>query len=456
MTRRTSGVIRFSIAGCALMLATACGGDATTPKPPIRTKLSAVSRTELTGTVGTVVDETPSVIVTDSLGHPVAGVLISFSITEGGGAVQSRAVVSDSRGIASVGRWTLGTVPGRYVLTARNPSDESVNFVADAVVGAPKTISKLFGDGQSGQSGEALLIRPRVRVSDAWDNPISAVAVTFEVAAGGGSVSGEPVLTDSAGIAASGDWVLGTDGAQRLVARVGSLVTEPFSARIIPTLAPCAESGALKRDGATHAQLSSLGCNVYTIVIETPGSYTFSAGSADFDTNIQLRGGSGGLGELAGNDDIAVGNPNSGFSALLVPGTYTLFVSTSKPGTGGAFDATYFASSFSVDGCTEAFVVRGIDVRGFAYSGCAPEADNPADRFRIFFEAGDPINIEVEDWSYSGPNIRLIAPDGSRLEAAAGANYLTTLRATAPVRGYYLVIVGLANESGLEYELRIR
>jgi hypothetical protein len=109
-----------------------------------------------------------------------------------------------------------------------------------------------------------------------------------------------------------------------------------------------------------------------------------------------------------------------------------------------------------VDGCTEAFVVRGIDVRGFAYSGCAPEADNPADRFRIFFEAGDPINIEVEDWSYSGPNIRVIAPDGSRLEATAGANYLTTLLATAPVRGYYLVIVGLANESGLEYELRIR
>ena len=456
MTRRTSPVFRFSIVGGALMLATACGGDATTPKPPIPTKISAVSRTELTGTVGTAVDETPSVIVTDSLGRPVAGVLISFSITEGGGAVQSRAAVSDSSGVASVGKWTLGTVPGRYVLTARNPSDQSVSFIADAVVGPPKTIAKLLGDGQSGQSGEALLIRPRVRVSDVWDNPIAGVAVTFAVAAGGGSVSGEPVLTDSAGIAASGDWVLGTDGAQRLVARAGSLVAEPFSARLIAPIAPCAESGTLKRDDATHAQLSSLGCNVYTIVIETAGSYTFSAASGDFDTNIQLRGGSSGLGELAGNDDIAVGKTNSEFSALLVPGTYTLFVSTSKPGTGGAFNALYWASTFSVDGCAEAFVVRGIDVRGTAYSGCAPEPDNPADRFRIYLEADDPITIEVEDWSYSGPNIRVIAPDGSRLEATPGANYLTTLRTTARVSGYYLVIVGLANESGLQYELRIR
>ena len=89
-------------------------------------------------------------------------------------------------------------------------------------------------------------------------------------------------------------------------------------------------------------------------------------------------------------------------------------------------------------------------------TGCAPEVDNPADRFRIYFEAGDPIYVEVEDWSYSGPNIRVITPDGSHLEATAGPNYLTTLRTTAPLSGYYRVIVGLAHESGLQYELRIR
>ena len=448
--------LELSMAGCVLMTVVSCGDASTHPKPPVWTDLSAVSPTTLRGTVGTVVEDSPSIIARDSLGRPVAGVVIIFTVTEGGGLAQSRTAVTDSRGIATADRWRLGTVPGRNALEARNPTGDAVEFIVDAAAGPPTTISKFGGDGQAGQPGAALFMRPRVRVSDAWDNPVPGVAVTFEVAAGGGSVSDAPTLTDSAGIASSGDWVLGGAGAQRLVARAGQLASQPFSARVVTAAVPCTDSGVLKGESATFGQLSALGCNVYTIVVELMGTYTFSVGSPDFDTNIQLRGGSSGLDELAGNDDVAVGTTNSGFSVLLVPGTYTLSVSSSRPGTSGTFDVRYNYNVFVVDGCAEAFAVRGIDVRGIAYSGCAPEADNPADRFRIYFEAGDPINIEVEDWSYSGPNIRMIAPDGQQLEAAAGANYLTRMQTTAPVSGYYLVMVGLAHESGLEYELRIR
>ena len=81
---------------------------------------------------------------------------------------------------------------------------------------------------------------------------------------------------------------------------------------------------------------------------------------------------------------------------------------------------------------------------------------SPADRYRIYLEAGDRIDIQVLDYSYSGPSIRMIMPDGRRLEAAAGNNYLTTMVTTAPVSGYYLVMVGLVYETGLQYELRIR
>jgi hypothetical protein len=74
----------------------------------------------------------------------------------------------------------------------------------------------------------------------------------------------------------------------------------------------------------------------------------------------------------------------------------------------------------------------------------------------IYLDAGDQIDIQVLDYSYSGPSIRMIMPDGRRLEAAAGNNYLTTMVTTAPVSGYYLVMVGLVYETGLQYELRIR
>jgi len=455
MTTNTSRWIQRSVAACALIAGTACH-DATTatPKPANRTSLSAVSRTQAVGTVGTAVSETPSVIVQDSAGHPVAGVLVTFAVTNGGGVIQPRAVLSGADGLASVDRWTLGSIPGRNELTARNPTGATVVFIADAVAGPPAAIRKNFGDFQSGPPGTALPGRLRVRVSDVFDNPVFGVAVTFAVEAGGGSVSSESALTDSLGVATSGDWVLGASGAQRLVARAGSLVTEPFIARIVTTPGPCAESGTLKAESMTRAQLSSVGCNVYTITVPTTGAYHFIAGSPDFDTNLQLRG--GGLGEVAGNDDIAIGTTNSAFDVVLAPGSYTLFVSSSKPGGSGSFDVVYNLTSADVDGCAEAFVVRGVTLRGTAYSGCAPEADNPADRYRIYLEAGDQIEIQVLDFSYSGPNIRMIMPDGRRLEAAAGNNYLTTMVTTAPASGYYLVMVGLVYETGLQYELRIR
>lgn len=456
MTTDISRLAKLGLAGCALVVAVACS-DATTPappKPPIRTTLSAASGTTLNGTVGTAVKEAPSVVVRDSSGHPVAGVFITFSVTEGGGIILSRAAISGPDGMASVDRWTLGTVAGRNALTATNPAGYSVVFTADAVAGPPTAIKKVFGDGQTGQAAAALLIRPRVRVSDAFDNPVPGVAVTFAIGAGGGSVSAASALTDSAGIAASGDWVLGTAGPQRLVARVGSLAIEPFTARILTPAAPCAASGTLESASIIGAQLSSLGCNAYTLVVPTMAMYYFAASSPDFDTNLQLRGGD--LAELAGSDDVGPGRANSGFKVVLAPGTYTLYVSPSKPGTSGSFNVLYNPTTPDVDGCAEAFVVRGVAFRGTAYFGCAPETDNPADRYRIFLKAGDQVDIQVDDWSYSGPNIRMIMPDGRRLEATPDGNYLTRMTTTAPLSGYYLVMIGLAHEAGVQYELRIR
>src|SRR3954468_21588114 len=132
----TSRLFQLGVAGCALIVTAACR-DATTPKLAIRTSLSAASRTKLAGTVGTAVEEAPSVIVRDSSGHPVAGVLVTFTVTNGGGIIQTRAALSGSDGVTTVDRWTLGTVPGRNALTARNPSGDSVVFIADAIAGPP-------------------------------------------------------------------------------------------------------------------------------------------------------------------------------------------------------------------------------------------------------------------------------------------------------------------------------
>ena len=88
----------------------------------------------------------------------------------------------------------------------------------------------------------------------------------------------------------------------------------------------------------------------------------------------------------------------------------------------------------SVERCEEVFIVRGVTAHGVVESwDCTLSPDEFSDRFRIFLEAGTRVEIRVEDFSYSGPNIALQGPDGS----------------------YYTVLVGLLNEYGVEYEITV-
>ena len=52
---------------------------------------------------------------------------------------------------------------------------------------------------------------PSVLVTDANDNPVAGVAVTFAVGLGSGTITGANATTDAAGIATVGSWTLGTD-----------------------------------------------------------------------------------------------------------------------------------------------------------------------------------------------------------------------------------------------------
>jgi len=88
----------------------------------------------------------------------------------------------------------------------------------------PTTLAQVSGDGQSGVVGQALPAPLVVRVDDQSRNAMSGVAVTFNVAEGGGSVGTANVTTGNDGQAQT-TWTLGTNAAQsqRVTATVGSL-----------------------------------------------------------------------------------------------------------------------------------------------------------------------------------------------------------------------------------------
>jgi hypothetical protein len=76
----------------------------------------------------------PQVRVLDSFGNPVAGVVVTFTVTSGGGSVTGAAAVSDANGLATVGSWTLGVLPIENTLEATLGSLAPVTFTADATL----------------------------------------------------------------------------------------------------------------------------------------------------------------------------------------------------------------------------------------------------------------------------------------------------------------------------------
>jgi hypothetical protein len=74
-----------------------------------------------------------------------------------------------------------------------------------------------------------------VKVTDQFGNPVQNVLVTFNVASGGGSITGQAANTNASGIAAVGSWTLGkTAGANTLQAIVGGLPAVTFTATGTP------------------------------------------------------------------------------------------------------------------------------------------------------------------------------------------------------------------------------
>jgi adhesin/invasin len=192
-----------------------------------------------TATVNTNVPVRPSVLVLDQYGNPVPGTAVTFSVTSGGGAVNPVAsVVTDAAGRARVTSWTLGTAAGANTLQATSTGLTAVSFSATGTAGAPANAIKTAGDTQTVTVNAVVPVAPTLRVTDQFGNPVESVTVTFNVAAGGGGLSGATRKTDNNGQAVVGSWRLGTAaGANTLTATAASLSPATFSATGTPDVA---------------------------------------------------------------------------------------------------------------------------------------------------------------------------------------------------------------------------
>jgi hypothetical protein len=181
--------------------------------------------------------------VNDALDHPIVGVVVGFEVTLGGGTIAATEDTTDADGRASA-TWTLGNAAGVNAVSASvgeaGVSGNPALFTAYGVVpdSAP-TVTVFSGDGQAGLVGYAVNVPPAVLVRDIDGAPQAGLAVNFQVASGGGSLSGATAVTDASGVARVGSWTL-TQGSNSLTATVdasGPLLGNPVTFTAIGTAA---------------------------------------------------------------------------------------------------------------------------------------------------------------------------------------------------------------------------
>ena len=118
-----SGVVTAVAVGSADITATSEGisrsaSMSVLPLGALPTQMAGVSAPSQTGAPSSPVTQAPAVLVRDASGNPVEGVTVTFTVTAGAGSVTGSPAVTDARGVARSGAWTLGPAGSQSVRAA--------------------------------------------------------------------------------------------------------------------------------------------------------------------------------------------------------------------------------------------------------------------------------------------------------------------------------------------------
>ena len=165
---------------------------------PTVNRLEIVSGDTQTGVAGSALPQ-PLVIralAADDLGVP--GVRVSFQGLSGGIPTESM-VLTDHDGYAQT-TVLLGPVAGLQAFEAFAPGLAALGFTAIATVGPPAKLEYIGGNNQIDTVTQTLPTPLIARVTDVTGNPVSGVAVTWDVFTGGGTLDKMSSVTNLSGI----------------------------------------------------------------------------------------------------------------------------------------------------------------------------------------------------------------------------------------------------------------
>jgi len=179
-----------------------------TALPRAAAQVIAASGSGQSATVGALLAQPLVARVLDAAGGAVPGVTVTFSVTSGGGSVQSPTVISDANGQAST-TWRLGATPGAQTVSASASGATATTFTATARESGASSLVVISGSGQTGAVASTLAQPLIVRLVDEQSAPRVGVTVLFTATGNNGTLTPTSATTNANG-EASASWRLGT------------------------------------------------------------------------------------------------------------------------------------------------------------------------------------------------------------------------------------------------------
>lgn len=200
--------------------------------PP--TQMAYSSGNAQTAAAGQALAQPLVVVVRDAGSNPVAGVVVSWQVTAGGGTLGAATSITNGSGLASMS-YTVGTTAGvgnqGVSASVTGLTGSPVGFTASVVAGTASQIAVSSGDNQTATVATALAQPIVVVVKDAFGNVKQGVTVNWAAGAGSGSTGAATSVTDASGLAST-TWTIGTtagSGNQSATATVAGLTGSPVT-----------------------------------------------------------------------------------------------------------------------------------------------------------------------------------------------------------------------------------
>lgn len=189
----------LAICLAATALFAGCDGATSPPGPPARVDL--IRGSGQSAVVATAVVEAPTVKVLSAKGKGVPKVAVSFQVGDGSGSVEVATQLTDGKGVASAGRWTLGSRSGTQTVTATVAGLPAVTFTASASAAEAAKLVLVIEPPHGANNNAPLTTQPVVQVTDQFGNAVALAGVPVTVHAHALRIKNGLATTNASGAA---------------------------------------------------------------------------------------------------------------------------------------------------------------------------------------------------------------------------------------------------------------